>query len=86
MSSNLIEPHELSHIKFSNGLWTLDKLHLTLLRAQLASNQLLKFHGRRDFDGSELLNNEQLLIDPIAVDTIELSTRFVYDENGFYKS
>jgi len=81
----------LSHVHFNKhkNRYELDQLHLTLVNSAFAMKDLLKKYGTRTFRGKEIIENDldKLNFEPQVIKTIELSTRFHYDETtGFYLS
>ena len=98
MNSNtkIMEDHELSHVQYDkqSGRYSLDMLHVTLANATFAKELLKKLMGtgrrRQVFDSSDILkkeNGHNFILEPIHAKTIELSTRFKFDEKtGMYLS
>jgi hypothetical protein len=84
---------QLIHIKLNKetGFYESEKLHLTLLNSTFAMKTLLHEFNKRTFDSTPVFENHPFeSIDfpqQAEAKTIELSTRFKYDEvSGFYVS
>ena len=81
----------MQHVNFDKKTdrWSVDKLHMSLIVSSWGQNKLMKIHGRRDFIGKEIIENDldKIQIAPIEASTIEISTRFHYNEQtGMYLS
>lgn len=64
-------------------------MHLSLVNNSWGGNQLLKIHGKREFIGEEIIANDMkdFNFEAVEAKTIEISTRFNYDEaTGMYLS
>lgn len=69
--------------------YSLEQLHLSLVNSSWGQGQLLKIHGKREFVGEEIVAYDMkgFNFDPIEAKTIEISTRFHYnEETGMYLS
>lgn len=84
---------QLIHIKLNKetGMYESEKLHLTLLNSTFAMKILLHEYKKRTFDSTPVFENHPYesigMPEKAEARTIELSTRFNYDEaSGFYKS
>ena len=87
LEAGVLEKHEMSHVSFNNKSkrYELKQQHLTLMNSAYAARQLKS----RFFDASPIVDNhfENLKFEPIVAETIEISTRFHFDdETGFYVS
>ncbi len=82
----VLERQELSHINLNKGRYEANQLHLTLVNSTFAIKQLIKLNTRH-FDSTPILTNHPFSVSQAQVKTLELSTRFHYEEStGFYKS
>jgi hypothetical protein len=45
IDNQILEKHELSHIKWKDGKYFLEQYHLSLVNSSWGQNQLLKIHG-----------------------------------------
>ena len=86
LDHKVLERKELSHINLNKGRYEANQLHLTLVNSTFAIKELLKLNTKH-FDGTPILTNHPFTISHGHFKTLELSTRFVYEEStGFYKS
>ena len=91
LKNNLIEKKELQHIGYdaATGKYHVLQLHLSLVNSAFAQNDLMKIHGRKDFNSTEIVANDldSLKFEDFTAQTIEISTRFHYDDvTGMYLS
>ena len=89
----VVNRKKLIHIKLnkSTGMYESEKLHLTLLNSSSAMKVLLYKYNKRTFDSTPVIENHPFetlsLPQQVETKTIELSTRFNYNEaTGFYAS
>jgi hypothetical protein len=86
LDHKVLERKELSHINLNKGRYEANQLHLTLVNSTFAIKELIKLNTRH-FDGTPILTSHPFNVSLAQVKTIELSTRFHYEEStGFYKS
>ena len=86
LDHKVLERKELSHINLNKGRYEANQLHLTLVNSTFAIKELLKLNTRH-FDGTPIVTNHPFTVSDGQFKTLELSTRFVYEEStGFYKS
>ena len=50
----------MQHVNFDKKTdrWSVDKLHMSLIVSSWGQNKLMKIHGRRDFIGKEIIEND----------------------------
>jgi hypothetical protein len=91
LKSKILDESELSHIKYNKDTekWQLNQLHLTLMNGIHGKHQLIKMHGKSEFDAKDILDTHMgnFNFDEIKANTVQLLQRFHYDEKtGFYVS
>lgn len=89
LDHKVLERKDLSHIRLNpkTKRYESDKVHLTVLNSSFALKELMK-ENKRTFSSKDVINNHgDLKFENGFAKTIEISTRFHYEEStGFYKS
>lgn len=89
LDHKVLERKDLSHIRLNpkTKRYECDKMHLTLLNSSFALKDLMK-DNKRTFSSEEVMDNHgDIKFENAFAKTIEISTRFHYEEStGFYKS
>jgi 2'-5' RNA ligase len=83
LEQEVLQKQELSHCNYNkqSARYELEQLHLTIVNASWA--------GARFFPGQKLLEEfgeGKFVFPPIRCESLQISTRFHYEENGFYLS
>jgi 2'-5' RNA ligase len=83
LERKVLEKHQLSHCNYNKQTerYELEQLHLTIVNSSWA--------GQRQFNGAQILADHgegKFNFPPVRLNSLQISTRFHYEESGFYLS